>query len=118
MRITPRIAFFVTAIIASTSLAAADNAKLADLPTGDVWISDPGSQTPSRDGDTRGVPAIPPGIVMPDDKDAAPAEFNFNITLTLRRNDRHSVHAGRHWHSARLGHRGLRHNCRPAKCRR
>ena len=52
MRITVLIALFVTAIVASTSAAIAQNAKLADLPTGDVWISEPGSQTPSRDGNT------------------------------------------------------------------
>ena len=89
--------------------------KLADLPTGDVWISEPGSQAPSGGGNTRAVPAIPPDIVLPDNKDAAPAEFNFNITLMLQRNDKHRVHAGRHRHAAQAAHRSNRlpHNaCR------
>jgi hypothetical protein len=118
MRVTVLIAVFVTAIIASTSVAAADDAKLADLPTGDVWISDPRSQAPFRDSNMGAVPEIPPGIVMPDDKDAAPAEFNFIITLTLRRNDRHRVHAGRLRHAARPARRGPRYKFRPAECRR
>ena len=119
MQITARTVLFVTAIVASASAAVAQNARLADLPTGDVWISEPGSQAPFRDGNTRGVPPIPPGIVMPDDKDAAPAEFNFNITLMLRRNYRHRVHAGRHRHALQAAHRGngLRHQFRAAECR-
>jgi hypothetical protein len=117
MRITVLIALFVTAIVASAAIA--QNAKLADLPTGDVWISEPGSQTPSRDGNTGAVPMIPPGIMMTDEKDAAPAEFNFNITLMLQRNDKHRVHAGRHRHAAQAAHRSNRlpHKFRPTACR-
>jgi hypothetical protein len=116
MRITVLIALFVTAIIASKSAAVAQNAKLADLPTGDVWISEPGSQAPSRGGNTRAVPAIPPEIILPDDKDAAPAEFNFSITLTLRRTDKRRTHAGQHRHAAPSAHRGPLHHL--AECRR
>jgi hypothetical protein len=115
MRVTARTALLVVAIIASTSAAVAQNGKLTDLPTGDVWISEPGSQAPSGGGNTRAVPAIPPDIVLPDNKDAAPAEFNFNITLMLQRNDKHRVHAGRHRHAAQAAHRSNRlpHNaCR------
>ena len=116
MRVTARTALLVVAIIASTSVAAADNVKFADLPTGDVWISEPGSQALSRDGNTGPAPAIPPGIVMPDDKDAAPVEFSFNITLTLRCNDKQRVHTWRHRHAAQPVHRGPRHKFRPAEC--
>ena len=96
MRITVLIALFVTAIIASTSAAIAQNAKLTDLPTGDVWIFELGS----RDGNTRAVPEVPPSNKMPDGQNAAPAEFNFNITLTLRRTDKRRIHAGQHRHAA------------------
>jgi hypothetical protein len=118
MCIIARSALFVTVIIASTSAGAADKGKLADLPSGDVWISEPGSQAPSRGGNTRPVPEISPSIVVPDGQNAVPAEFNFNITLTLRRNDRHrGVHAGQHRHAAHPAHRGRRHEFRPADCR-
>ena len=117
MRVTVLIAVFVTAIIASTSAAVAQNGKLADLPTGDVWISEPGSQTPPRDGNAGAVPEIPPAIVMPDGQNGAPAEFNFNITLTLRRNDRHRVHAVRPRHAAQLAHGGSHNKFRPGNCR-
>ena len=118
MRITAWTALFLTVVIVSTSVAAADNARLADLPTGEVWIFEPASETPPRDRNTGAVLAIPPGTVMPDGQNAAPAEFNFNITLTLRRNDRRSVHAWRHRHAAQSVHRGPRHKFRPAEYRR
>ena len=112
MRIAARTTLFVTFIIASTSIVAAQSAKLVDQPSGDVWISEPGSQTPSRDGKAVTAPEIPPSIVMPDGQTAAP-EFNFYITLTLRQNDRHSNHGGRIRHAARLAHRGARHKFHP-----
>ena len=115
MRIKARTALFVTFVVVSASSAAAQNAKLVDQPSGDVWISEPGSQTPSRDGKAVTAPEIPPSIVMPDGQTAAP-EINFYITLTLRRNDRHSGHATRLRHGARLAHRGARHKFRPDAC--
>jgi hypothetical protein len=116
MRITAQTALFVTAIIASASAAVAANGKLTDLPTGDVWISEPGS----RDSNTGAVPDIPPSIVMPEGQNAAPTEFNFNITLTLRKDRHRGVHAGRPLrHASQLAHRGnaLRHKFRPDGCR-
>ena len=108
MRIAAQSALLVVFVIVSASAAAAQNAKLVDQPSGDVWISEPGSQTPSRDGKAVTAPEIPPSIVMPDGQSAAP-EFNFYITLTLRRNGRHNGHLGRIRHAARLAHRGPRH---------
>ena len=116
MRIAAQTALLVMFVVVSASSAAAQNTKLVDQPSGDVWISEPGSQTPSRDGKTVTAPEIPPSIVMPDGQTAAP-EFNFNITLTLRRNDRHSSHVTRIRHKARLAHRGPRHKFRPDACR-
>ncbi len=112
MRVTTRTSLFLTVIVMSTSPAVAQNARLADLPTGDVWIFEPGS----RDGDTRAVPEVPPSNKMPDGQNAAPAEFNFNITLTLRRTDKRRVHAGQHRHAAQSAHRGPLHHL--AECRR
>ena len=116
MRIAAQTAFLVMFVVVSASSAAAQNAKLVDQPSGDVWISEPGSQTPSRDGKAVTAPEIPPSIVTPDGQTAAP-EINFYITLTLRRNDRHSNHVGRIRHAARLAHRGPRHKIRPDACR-
>jgi hypothetical protein len=116
MRVTARTALFLSVIVMSTSPSVAQNARLAGLSTGDVWISEPGS----RAGNTRAVPEIPPSNKIPNGRNAAPAEFNFNITLTLRRNDRHlGVHAGRYRHSAQAAHRSNRlpHKFRPTACR-
>ena len=115
MRIAAQTALFVTFVVVSAASASAQSAKLVDQPSGDVWISEPGSQTPSRDGKAVTAPEIPPSIVMPDGQTAAP-EFNFYITLTLRRNDRHSGHVARIRHAARVAHRGPRHKFHPVDC--
>ena len=112
MRIAAQTALFVTFVVVSAASASAQSAKLVDQPSGDVWISEPGSQTPSRDGKAVTAPEIPPSIVTPDGQTAAP-EFNFYIPLTLRQNDRHSNHGGRIRHAARLAHRGARHKFHP-----
>jgi hypothetical protein len=117
MRIGTWSALSITAIITSTSVAVAQNAKLVDWPSGDVWISEPESQAPSRTGKAGAVPEIPPSIVMTDGQNAVPTEFNFNITLTLRRNDRHRVHAVRPRHAAQLAHGGSHNKFRPGNCR-
>jgi hypothetical protein len=115
MRIAAQTAFLVMFVVVSASSAAAQNAKLVDQPSGDVWISEPGSQTPSRDGKAVTAPEISPSIVTPDGQTAAP-EINFYITLTLRRNDRHSGHGGRIRHAMRFAHRGPRHKFRLDAC--
>lgn len=116
MHLTVRTVLFGAFVAACASSAAAKDARLVDWSADDVSISERGPQTPWRVGDVLVAPETPPNDVMPDGQNAAPAEFNFNITLTLRPNGRRGVHVGRSGHASRAIHRGRRHRFRADNC--
>jgi hypothetical protein len=85
MRVRIKIALQIAVVAASTSLGAAElSPRAGDLPTGDVWIPASGSQRAFRANDP---PEAATALRTPDAETpnrAAPTEFKFNITLTIR----------------------------------
>ena len=124
MRIAIQSAAHITALMFSTSVMAAEiSPSAAELPSGDVW---PAHTTPQRSSQTRNeieTPAIPlpparplSGKVAPNEfKFDVPTEFKFNITLTIRPNDKPLVnHAARSHRSVGFAYHG---DCRGQKSR-
>jgi hypothetical protein len=95
MRVGIRVMVCVGAVVVSVSGACAQGASHeVDLPTGDVWISQP--QYPPQRGLCAAheieapVKRPIPDSAARDAVNGVPAEFNFNLTLTLQHDDKQS----------------------------
>jgi hypothetical protein len=113
MRVAIQSALQIAAAIFSTSAIAAEiSSNVTELPTGDVWPSQATPHGSSHAGKEEGTPAIPPPPARPS---AAPTEFKFDITLTIRPNDRPlGDHAVRSHRPVGFAYRG---DCRGQKFR-
>jgi hypothetical protein len=109
--------FFGAVVAACASSATAQDAGFADKSADDVSIFERRPHTSWRMGRVLEAPETPPNGVMPEGQNPAPPEFNFNITLTLRPNDRRGVHAGRSGRASHATHRGQRHRFGANGCR-
>jgi hypothetical protein len=119
MRIRVQTAFLVVAVILSTPVAGAElSPNLAEWPTGDVWPSEAAPQRGASTADQRPRPATPPqderarpnasNLTPAQYKFDIPTEFKFNITLTIRRNDKPPQRHGRRLGTTRTsGHASL-----------
>ena len=90
MKVT-RFALHIAAATLSTSVAASQLASdSVEQPTGGVSMSKPRAQGTSRAAPDQRLPdsSRSPDALIPDATTIVPTEFNFNITLTLRRNSR------------------------------
>ena len=87
MHVSIKAALQTAAIIASTSVGAAE-IMTVEPPTGDVWMS--GAElpkaSPSSDP-TAAATVLLPRTEAPNSGPVAPAEFKFNLTLTIRRGE-------------------------------
>jgi hypothetical protein len=114
-----RAALFVAAIF-STSVAATEfSPNSAEWPNGDGWIiqlDPPRVIHAAHDWDSPLLPdAVTPKIMF-----SVPTEFKFDVTLTIRNNDRsHANHGARTRHLLGTAHCGdeAPHHLRPAHCR-
>jgi len=106
MRVGIQVALQIAVVAASTSLGAAElSPRPGDLPTGDVWIPASGSQRAFRANDPEAATALrTPDAETPNR--AAPTEFKFNITLTIR-----GIGRGSALHSRRGVEIARRMNC-------
>ena len=117
-----RTALFVAAML-STSVAAAElSPNSAEWPSGDGWIIQLGPQGLPHAAHDWEIPDSPllPDAVMPKTIISVPAEFKFNITLTIRHNDKSpGNHGARARHPVGTAHCGdvTPNNLRPARCR-
>jgi hypothetical protein len=87
MKVT-RVALHIAAAILSTSVAASQLAcDSVERPTSGVSMSETRAQGTSRAAPDQRLPdSRSPDVLIPDATTVVPAEFNFNITLTLRPN--------------------------------
>ena len=89
MHVSIKAALQTAVIITSTSVGAAEIPSMTfEPPTGDVWMS--GAElpkaSPSSDP-TAAATVLLPRTEAPNSGPVAPAEFKFNLTLTIRRGD-------------------------------
>ena len=113
----------IAATIFSTSVTAAEiSPNSAEWPSGDGWIiqlDPPGVTHAAYDWEMPDSPLLP-DAVMPKTVISVPTDFKFNITLTIRHNDKSpSNHGARIRHPLGAAHCGdvTRHNLEPAHCR-
>jgi hypothetical protein len=81
----------IAATIFSTSVTAAEvSPNSAEWPSGDGWIIQVGSQEIKRAAHDWEIPDSPllPDAVTPKTVISVPTEFKFNVTLTIRHNDK------------------------------
>jgi hypothetical protein len=122
MRIAIQSALHVATVIISTSMIAAEiSPNAAELPTGDIWPSgaphlDPSRKTEDKEKRATPVPVPRPSNIAPAElKFDVPTEFKFDITLTIRPNDKPlGNHAVRSHRPAGFAHRA---DCRGQKLR-
>ena len=113
-------ALFVAAIF-STSVAAAEfSPNSAAWPRGDGWIIQAQAATrAAHDWEIPDSPLLPDGV-MPKTVISVPTEFKFDVTLTIRRNEKslgpHGARFRRPMGIAHCGNEAAR-NLRPAQCR-
>jgi hypothetical protein len=102
MRIRVQTALQVAALLLSMPVVAAElSPNPGEWPTGDVWPSEAASRTASPRANER--PVTPPrdervrhgNPALPEHKFDIPTEFKFNITLTIRRENKSPEHHGR-----------------------
>ena len=117
-----RAALFV-ASISSTSVAAAEPSPNSTAwPSSDGWIIQVGPQGATRATHDWEIPDSPllPDAVMPKTVISVPTEFKFDITLTVRRDEKslgkHGARFRRPLGIAHCGNEAAR-NLRPAQCR-
>jgi hypothetical protein len=115
-------ALFVAAIF-STSVAAAEfSPNSAAWPRGDDWIIQVGLQGARRaahDWEIPDSPLLPDGV-MPKTVISVPTEFKFDVTLTIRRNEKSlGPHGARFRRPMGTAHCSddAPHNLRLAHCR-
>jgi hypothetical protein len=85
MHVSIKAALQTAAIIASTSVGAAE-IMTVEPPTGDVWMSAADLQKASPSSGPTAAATVP-RTETPNPSPVAPAEFKFNLTLTIRRSD-------------------------------
>ena len=91
MKVTRVALHIAAAATLSTSVAASQLAcDSVEQPTSDVSMSKARPQGTSHAAPDQRLPdSRSPDVLIPDATTVVPAEFNFNITLTLRPNSRH-----------------------------
>ena len=85
MHVSIKAALQTAVIIASTSVGAAE-IMTVEPPTGDVWMSAADLQKASPSSGPTAAATVP-RTETPNPSPVAPAEFKFNLTLTIRRSD-------------------------------
>jgi hypothetical protein len=122
MRIAIQSALHIATVIISTSVIAAEiSPNPVELPTGDVWPSGAPHLGQSRTTEEKKKPVTPVPVPRPSNiapaelKFDVPTEFKFDITLTIRPNDKPlGNHAVRSHRPAGFAHRA---DCRGQKLR-
>ena len=85
MHVSIKAALQTAVIITSTSVGAAE-IMTVEPPTGDVWMSAADLQKASPSSGPTAAATVP-RTETPNPSPVAPAEFKFNLTLTIRRSD-------------------------------
>jgi hypothetical protein len=113
----------MAATILSTSMTAAEvSPSSAEWPTGEGWIIQVGPQELKRAAHDWEIPDSPllPDAVTPKTVITVPTDFKFNVTLTIRHNDKslenHGTRARHPVGTAHCGNEAPR-KLRPARCR-
>jgi hypothetical protein len=112
----------IAATIFSTSVTAAEVSRnSAEWPSGDGWIIQPARSGVTHAAHDWEMPDSPllPDAVTPKTVISVPTEFKFNVTLTIRRDDKsHKNHGARVRHPVGTAHCGDRapHKSPPAHC--
>jgi hypothetical protein len=116
-----RAALFVFAVPSTSAAAAEFLPNSAEWPSGDGWIlqlNPPAATHATYDWEIPDSPLLP-DAVTPKTMISVPTEFKFNITLTIRHNDKSlRNHAARARHPAGTAHcvDVTPHNLQPARC--
>jgi hypothetical protein len=116
------VALFVAAIFSTSVASAGLSPNSAEWPIGDGWIIHLSRKEITHAEHDWEIPDSPllPDAVIPKTVISVPTEFKFDVTLTIRHNDK-----ALGFHDARRRHRvgtvhcgdGARHNWRPVRCR-
>jgi hypothetical protein len=112
----------IAATIFSTSVTATEvSPNSAEWPRGDGWVTQLGTQEIKRAAHDWEIPdsLLLPDAVTPKTVISVPTEFEFDVTLTIRHNDKsHENHGARARHPVGTAHCGDQapHKSRPAHC--